>query len=75
MTLPFAFVFIGAFIIVAIILIVRKSMGKKEVKETRSRQSLQQGPVDTSEMDEKAKKPLEDIKTNKPGHNTPDEPK
>jgi len=59
MTLPFAFVFIAAFIILAAFLIFRKSTTKdKEVKETRSRQSLQQGPVDTTGMDEKAKEPL-----------------
>jgi len=60
MTLPFAFVFIAAFIIVAIFLIVRKSTGKKEVKDTASRQNSPQGPVDTSAMDEKAKAPLKD---------------
>lgn len=61
MTLPFAFVFIAAFIIVAIFLIFRKSItGKKEVKNTAARQDTQQGPVDTSGMDEKAKEPLKD---------------
>jgi hypothetical protein len=69
MTLPLAFVFIAAFVIVAIILIVRKSMGKKEVKETASRQNSPQGPVDTSEMDEKAKSPLKDHKAG--GQNPP----
>ncbi|MBS1500547.1 MAG: hypothetical protein JST32_00695 [Bacteroidetes bacterium] len=59
MMLPFAFVFIGAFVILAIFLIVRKSAAKKkEVKETASRQNSPQGPVDTSEMSEKAKEPL-----------------
>ncbi|MBS1526177.1 MAG: hypothetical protein JST19_11040 [Bacteroidetes bacterium] len=59
MTLPFAFVFIAAFAIVAIFLVSRKSITKKkEVKETASRQESPQGPVDTSEMSEKAKAPL-----------------
>lgn len=33
MLLPFAFVFIAAFIIIAIILIIRRSKGKKDLNE------------------------------------------
>jgi hypothetical protein len=62
MTLPFAFIFIAAFIVIAIFLIVRKSYTKKtEVKNTASRQNSPQGPVDTSAMNDKAKEPLKDI--------------
>ncbi|MGN6639585.1 MAG: hypothetical protein ACTHJ8_11795 [Mucilaginibacter sp.] len=33
MTLPFAFVFIAAFILLAIFLIVRRSLGKKDLRK------------------------------------------
>jgi preprotein translocase subunit SecG len=33
MLLPFAFVFIGVFIVLAIVLILRKSKGKKELNQ------------------------------------------
>jgi hypothetical protein len=39
MLLPFAFVIIAIFIIVAIVLIIRKSMGKKEVRDKKNNPS------------------------------------
>jgi hypothetical protein len=59
MTLPFAFVFIGIFVIAAIVLIVRQSKGKREVGDSVSgRKNSPQGPVDTSESERQAKAPL-----------------
>ena len=59
MTLPFAFVFIGLFMLVAIILIIRQSKGKKEVNDSAAkRKDSPQGPVDTSEAERRAKAPL-----------------
>jgi hypothetical protein len=70
MTLPFAFIFIAAFVIIAIFLIVRKTRTKKkEVKKTALRRNSEQGPVDTSAMNEKSKEPLKDIhKAGAKGH-------
>lgn len=55
MTLPFAFVFIIAFIIIAIVLIFRKNKGKTEVKNKENRQNSPQGPVDTTRINEDIK--------------------
>ena len=59
MTLPFAFVFIGLFMLVAIILIIRQSKGKKEIDDSATkRKDSPQGPVDTSAAERRAKAPL-----------------
>jgi hypothetical protein len=45
MLLPFAFVFIGAFIVLAIVLIIRKSKGKKEInQEVVSKERVEEAP-------------------------------
>jgi len=59
MTLPFAFVFIGIFLIAAIVLIIRQSKGKREVDDSvAGRKNSPQGPVDISESERQAKAPL-----------------
>ena len=59
MTLPFAFVFIGLFMLGAIILIIRQSKGKKEVDDSvTKRKDSPQGPVDTSAAERRTKAPL-----------------
>lgn len=61
MTLPFAFVFIGLFMLGAIILIIRQAKGKKEVDDSAAkRKDSPQGPVDTSAAERRAKAPLKD---------------
>jgi TRAP-type C4-dicarboxylate transport system permease small subunit len=45
MFLPFAFAFIAIFIVLAIVLIIRKSKGKKELnKDIVSKERSSQGP-------------------------------
>jgi preprotein translocase subunit SecG len=46
MLLPFAFVIIAVFIVLAIVLVIRKSKGKKELnKETVSKERIQEPPA------------------------------
>jgi uncharacterized protein YoxC len=55
--LPFAFIIIAAFIVLAIFLIIRKSKGKKEInKEIVSEERSPQSPTDVTGAERDAKR-------------------